>query len=312
MKKLLYLPVILLLFTSCSKINSDVSIFIEGIIVDQITTEILEGVEVKLFTNNKTYSDITDENGYFSLGEFALGDYYLILSKDGYATEVVTIRTSQEMIIFDSKTEIVKSYFFGLYPLNEQCELTLYRMVNNGTPVAAANFPYKIILGDLYSVIEGTTDESGLISLDNVASTFRLIIDHEYNGIRYKYSSTVYPSNRNYVIIGGYETYADLGLVSSNILDENGLPVDDFPVSDPIVVKFTVPVDTEQSEFSLERDGWSDVSFTYSWSDNNTTITIVPGVALTSGTNYELSFNVISEDALQYYYDYLYFDTAGK
>lgn len=311
MKRIFLLPVLLLLFNSCNKIDSDVNIFIEGMIIDQFTTETLEGVEVKIFTNNKTFTAVTDENGYFSLGEFALGDYYLILSKGGYATEIEYIDASNWIGIYDANIKIVKSYIFSISPLTGQYNFTVYRVVGFGHPVAAANFPYKIVNGEMFSVEEGITDEFGIISMENAALNFRLIIDHEFNGIKYKYSSYI-NTNRNYVIIGGQSSYADLGLVSANILSENGLRYGNFPTNQPIILKFTVPTDPDQSEFLLREEGWNEIFISSSWSENNTKVTLNPSPSLSGGKEYFLSFNIISQDLNQVYSDNLSFITADK
>lgn len=311
MKRIFLLPFLLLLLNSCNKVNSDVNIFIEGVIIDGFTTETLEGVEIKMFTNNKTFTAVTNENGYFSLGEFALGDYYLILSKGGYATEVEYINASNWIGIFDADVEIVKSYMFSISPLTGQYNFTVYRVVGFGHPVAAVNFPYKIVNGEMYSVEEGITDEFGIISMENAASNFRLIIDHELNGIKYKYSSMV-TTNRNYVVIGGQSSYADLGLVSANILDENGLRYGNFPTNQPIVLKFTLPADPYQSEFILYEEGWNEIFISSSWSENNTKVTLTPSPSLGGGKEHVLSFNILSQDLNQDYRDNLSFITANK
>jgi hypothetical protein len=312
MKRFILIPVLFFLaLCSCNKITSSSSIYIEGTIVNGTTFEVLDSAIVEIYTNNKIYSATSDENGYFYLGKFAIGDYTLIISKDGYSTELMQIDVSQELILFDSKIDVVKSYIISLYELSDGVDLTLLRRVPGGVTVAAAGFPYMIATGIFEPVIEGITDESGRITTENIPSSFYLIVDHEYNGNEYVYNRRLNTSYDRYAILTPSDNQPSfLGLVSANVLDADGIPLEDFPVNSSIELRFSQAVDTVNSYVFLEEDGWAAVEVSYTWSEANTIVVLDPIAPLGGGLGYEIVIGLTSEDQTQVYYEDFMFSTT--
>lgn len=301
MKKILYaLFAISLFFCSCEEEdNNSFIVIIEGIVMDAETSEKLNDVTVELFTNSKSHVTTTNENGYYNLGEFNVGDYNIVYSKDGYLNESNFLNLSSEIIVTGIGYQIINSDLIYLTPLNETAEFTVYRKYLDGEEIAASNFPYTIYLGAFNDPIEGTTSANGIISLSNVPAEISLSIDHEQNGIRYKTYTTIDTKNDNKVIIYGYNPEADLGVVSTNVLDINGQPIEDFVVSDNITILFTIPIDIDNANFDVLEDGWMSVDFTYQWTNNNMSLIIDPVDPLLSNYYYSLEIDVKNENNTQ-------------
>ena len=312
MKKMFLFLAVLLALTACDKYS--VSIIIEGFVFDGRTTQALANTKVELFTNEESFVDSTDENGYFNLGEFMVGDYTLILSKPGYSTDMDQIYGTDLVLIGSDGMEMVLSDHYYLEPLaDKQYEITLFRFVEpNGYPLAAANFPYTITTGSVNSLVEGTTDANGKIILESVPENVRITIDHELNDYSYYESNWVNIKNTTYMYVRGYKSSERLGLVSANILDEDGIPVMDFQTDASITLIFTVPVDTAMSNVFVERDGYYDILFDYGWTENNRKLEINPEEPLLPGTNYEVTFDVFSEETKQRYNHNIYFMTEEE
>ncbi|HAF30925.1 MAG TPA: hypothetical protein DCG75_17950 [Bacteroidales bacterium] len=300
MRKLLYAFFVLsFLFYSCEEETNSFKVVIEGIVMDAETSERLNDVTVELYTKSKSHITTTNENGYYNLGEFNVGDYNIVYSKEGYLNDSKSLNLSSEIIVTGVGYEIVNSDLIYLTPLNEKAEFTVYRKYLDGEEIAAANFPYTVYLGSFNDPIVGTTSANGIISLDNVPSEISLSIDHEQNGIQYKTYTTIDTKDDNKVVVYGYNPEADLGVVSTNVLDTDGQPIEDFAVTDNITILFTIPVDIDNANFDLLEDGWMSVDFTYQWLNNNMTLTIDPVDPLLSNYYYSLEIDVKNENNTQ-------------
>lgn len=300
MKKAVYAIVtVILLLSSCKKENGSLKVIIEGFVMDTVTSVKLKDVSVELYTNGKNHLTTTNSNGYYNLGEFNVGDYTIVYSKDGYLNESNFINISPEIIITGTSYQIIKSDLIYLTPLNEKAEFTVYRKYLDGEEVAASNFPYTISLGSFNNPISGNTSSNGIISLENVPQKITLSIDHIYNNIRYKTHATIDTRNDNKVVVYGFNPEANLGIVSTNVLNMNGQPIENFTVSDNITLLFTIPVDVNNASFDLLEDGWASVDFTYQWSNNNMSLTIDPAAPLLSNNYYSLEINVKNENNTQ-------------
>lgn len=300
MKKLLYVLIAFsFFFYSCEEETGSFKVIIEGFVMDAETSEKLADVSVELFTKSKNHVTTTNENGYYNLGEFNVGDYNIVFSKEGYLNESSSLNLSSEIIVTGNSYQIVNSDLIYLTPLNETAEFTVYRKYLDGEEIAASNFPYTVYLGPFNDPIVGTASANGIISLSNVPAEISLSIDHEQNGIRYKTYTTVDTKNDNKVIVYGYNPEADLGVVSTNVLDTDGQPVEDFTVTDNITILFTIPVDIENANFDLLEDGWSSVDFTYQWTNNNMSLVIDPVDPLLANYYYSLEIDVENENNTQ-------------
>ncbi len=310
MRKLFfYCLVAIVTFASCRKEEPSVNVIIEGIVVDEQTNAPISGADIEMKTNKKTYTQTTDESGYFNLGSFKIGDYLYKVYKKGYSTEIEYVY-SFGLGLGEHGYDVVANNIVELSPMNYDARLTLYRQISNdGEKIAAANFPYKIVYGS-NDPIAGTTDSRGMISIDSLPSSFTIIIDHVFNGIKYKLEDNIYLNRQNSLTVYGYNPEADFGLVSINILDTDGIPVEDFDVASNIIMEFTLPVDT--ATFSIDLDeyyGWYSVDFTGSWSNSNMVYTINPTSNLDPEEEYVVDINIESLKG-QSYYNSITFMTA--
>lgn len=309
---LLILPVLLISLFSCKKDDPAINVIIEGIVLNAETTQPVVDAKVELITNNATYSASSDETGYFNLGKYTIGDYTIIISKEGFATQTQQVFAADNLSGGGEKGyEVVKSVVCNLIPATEEVELTIYRKFDDGEVIAANNFPYVISTGDINSTIEGTTDEYGRISLNKVPQIFTISIDHELNGIRYKTTSTIDIREDNYIVVYGYYAEASLGIASANILDDDGISLQDYPVDGVISLQFTLPVDTVSSSVSLLEDAWNNVTYTHTWSNDNMKLVISPDANLKAGTLYSVDLEMVSASGMQEYNNAINFVTAN-
>ncbi len=310
-RNLLVLPVILILLFSCKKDDPAIHVIIEGVVLNAETTQPVVDAKVEIITNNSTHTASSDETGYFNLGKYTIGDYTIIISKEGFATQ------TQQVLAADNLSGggengyyVVKSIVCNLVPATEVAELTVYRKFDDGEVIAANNFPYVIATGDMNATIEGTTDEFGRISLNNVPQTFTISIDHELNGVRYKTTSTVNIREDNYIVVYGYYAEASFGVASANILDSDGKSLENFPVDGTISLQFTIPVDTINSNISLLEDAWNNTAYTHAWSSNNMKLDIKPSSNLNAGSLYSVDLELVNVSGMQEYNNVINFVTA--
>lgn len=299
---LLILPLLLISLFSCKKDDSSMHVVIEGIVLNAETTQPVVDAKIEIITNSNTYTVRSNESGYFNLGKYTIGDYTIIISKEGFSTQTQQVFAASNLSGGGGNGyDVVKSIVCNLVPATEDAELTIYRKFENGEVIAASSFPYVISIGDINSTIEGTTDEYGRISLNNVPQFFSISIDHELNGVRYKTNSTIDIRRDNYLIVYGYYAEANLGLASANILDDDGKAIENFPVNGTISLQFTIPVNTNNSTISLLEDAWNKVDCTHTWSNNNMKLDIKPTVSLNSGTLYSINIDLVSSSGMQEY-----------
>jgi hypothetical protein len=299
---LLIFQILLFSLLACNKDDSAIHVIIEGVILNAETTQPVVDAKIEIITNNSTSTTMSDEVGYFNLGKYTIGDYMIIISKEGYATQAQQIQASDNISGGGQNGyDIVKSVVCNLVPATNEAELTVYRKFEDGAVLAAGNFPFVISTGAINAAIEGTTDENGRISLNNVPQVFAISIDHVFNGIRYKINTEIDIRNDNYIIVYGYNVEANLGLVSTNILDDDGSPVQDFPIDGTISLQFTMPVDTNQSEIDLLEDAWYAINYTSKWSNNNMQLNITPATQLKNNTLYGVSLDLKSSSGMQEY-----------
>lgn len=299
----LYLILSILLFSiySCKKNDQAINMAIEGVVLDSQTTQPVSDVKAEIITDNKTHTAMTDETGYYNLGKFTIGDYTIIFSKEGYATQTQRITAPDNLSAGNFGYNIVKSTLTYLNPATDVAELTIYRQFENGEPVAAQNFPCVISTGDINSTIEDTTDANGRISLKNVPQVFNIAIDYVENGIRYQTNTRIDIRQNNYIIVYGYYPEASLGIASANILDADGQPIQDFAIDGNIILQFTIPVDTSSAQIDLLENAWTAVNYIYSWSNNNMTFEINPVSNLKSNTLYSVDMQLESASKMQTY-----------
>ncbi len=307
---LLILPTLLFTLFSCEKDDPAFNVIIEGIVLNSVTTQPVEDAKVEIITNNATYTANSDEAGYFNLGKYTTGDYTIIISKAGFSSQTKQIFAADNLFGGgDNEYNVVKSVVCNLVPATDDAELTIYRQFEDGEVIAANNFPYVISTGSINTAIEGTTDEFGRISLNDVPQELTIAIDHELNGVRYKTTSFIDIKEDNYLIVYGYYAEASLGLASANVLDEDGKSLENFPVDGTISLQFTIPVDTSNSTISLLEDAWNNIAYTHTWSSNNMKLDILPNAFLKTGTLFSINLDLISPSEMQKFSESINFVT---
>ncbi len=323
MKKVLtYFALLCLALTSCSKDEVDsLEMKIEGTVYDTQTSGPLADATISITTNGSTDSTNTDENGFYSLGNYTTGEYIIYVSKDNYLTTSTTV-SSSDLTVTDNTETVVTSTTSYLVPMNQSANVTVYKYnedANSDVTLAAANVPFTVYIDALNQFTDTTTSE-GMISLDNLPydTEVKLIFDFELDGVTY-YKSSWYSDLSDYtsITVYGSETTTstgDFGFVSTSITDNSGEGVDDFSVSDAVVLNFTQAVDTtSNSYFYLEMDNYpyTDVEYSLNWSNNNKTLTITPTSNLEADTDYYFYGRFYNESDDDYIYGRITFSTEA-
>lgn len=320
MKKVLYpLIIFALVFSSCKKEEYDkILMVIEGVALNAKTGAPLEGVSVTTQTRGSERLATTNSNGYFKLGEFFAGEYIVVFKKDSFLSKSITVAPTSLAPRLEGNSKQVVNVDASINPLSESIKITIYKQVLGGVRVAVANQEYHIYLGDYNTPIKGTTDANGMITENKLpfGKEFTLSFDFVSGGITFQDDIDItipYSVNNNYTILGSI-IEGDLGIVSSNILDDQGEGVENFAANEDIVITFTQSVDTASitnNTFELRNmDTWNIVSTSLVWSDNNTKVTITPGTVLDNDERYRLEIDDLNNESntLQYTV-YLYFYT---
>lgn len=305
MKKILFgLISLSLFFTACNKDEIDpLGVIYEGYVYDTKTGEPIADANLVITVNGESKTETTDANGYYAFEKISSGVYPLAISKDGYLSESTYVGNN---VSSNSATEeIVINSEYELSPLSESLGLTVFIAKNyNATKIAAANvsFTYKFGYdGDQWN--SGTTDENGLVSLDEVPfnTSVYIFFDFTVDGVQYKENTSIYNSTNSLTIYPYSE--GSLGIVSSNIVESDGGEASDFSIAEDITIKFTQSVDTANVNIGFGPD------FDISWTESNTKLTIDPTDDLTNDYRYYLYLELTSEDGSSSYNEYLYFRT---
>jgi hypothetical protein len=313
--------VIAIAFVSCTKDIPEAKMTIEGYVFDKKTNQPLANAIIELnMDRKKIATDSTNADGFFRMKDVTMGDYKVIISMPGYATEAKDA-TAGNILVTDVKYNRVVTIKSELVALDHSVNLTIYKQYGSsldGTlAVAAANAPYTISLGAYNELLEGTTDANGLISRSDLPdpdlydNNIVIMFDFTEGVIRYK-QEIIYAGNditgnsKLASTITGYLAEGNFAMASSNTLDALGRGVKNFTVDGNIVVNFTQPVDTTiahrpamQLSYDYSKTTMADDSvfirtvdifqtssrptLNTSWSNNNTILTINPVSDLTRG-----------------------------
>ncbi len=313
MKKLLFgLLGMAVLFSACNKDDlSSLKLKIEGTVYDSKTLATVEGVMVKVTTNGEVDSTTTDANGYYKLESLQTGDYTLTISGDSYLNTTTTV-SSEDLTVNDATEEVTVNRTVYLTPLTETLSFTAYKSYGSYS-TAAASQTYTVTFSQAGNTpITGTSDENGLVTLTDMPyqSYVYVSFDFEVNGVTYKETESFYTgSSYTTFYIDGYIANGDFGIVSSNILDDNGNNIEDFVVTDNITISFTQPVDTAESDVDI--NGYYG-DFTETWSNNNMTLTLNPADSLAYNSYYELELDLENADNSDYINKDIYFYTEEE
>ncbi len=308
MKKfIIYFSLICLAITSCKKDDIDsLTMTIEGTIYDTETSNPLANAILTITTNGTTDSTTTDENGMYSFKNYPTGKYIMYVSKTNYLTTSASV-SSSDLAVNDNTESVVTTTDIDLIPMDQSANITVYKSNEDGSSdvtLAAANVPYTLYI-DALNQFTDTTTSDGMISLDNLPyeTNVKVIFDFEEDGITYS-KSTWYSdlSEYSYITVYGSEstgTTGDFGLVSTTITDNSGEGVEDFSVSDAIILNFTQSVNTSSNYyFYLELDSYpyTDVDYSAIWSNDNKRLTITPSSNLDYSSDYSFYGKFYNEE----------------
>ena len=269
--------------SSCKKDKFDkMVIVVEGVVTNAKTGGVVEGAEIKVFTNGGEKKATSNNEGYYNLGELNIGSYTVMASKDSFLTyfRQVSYQSSPRL---EGNSKEVQNLILNLSPLTETIAFTIYKQYNyQSTRLAAANVPYTLYMGKFEDPITGFSDENGLIVLNNMpysaysSSDIYLEFDFSEDEMTYKdifYYSEIYGYTAK-TILGTNNLKGDLGIVSTNLLDSKGISREDFEIDSPINVRFTQAIDTVNiNDYSFEINGYYD-DLILIWADDLMEVTI--------------------------------------
>ncbi len=312
MKKTLFIILAVAIGLASCKKNS---LVIEGRVYNQKTMEPLSGVKVTLKTDTekKVLDAKTNSDGFYSLGEVMIGEYIIKLQKDSFLAELATVGLSgTTYIISDVIMKQTISTITYLDPLSEKMEFNVYKRYKGMYEQSVVNQPFKVYLSPAMEAISATTNAYGYVELENLPSSSTIVIEFNFtdNGILYEQSFNLFPgSGTTSLTIDGYVKGGDLGIVTTNVLDDEGMEIEDFVIIDNVTITFTQPIDTTADNISLLRGGFVNVASVDGWSNNNMTYTISPETILDLDTYYTLNIGVTNEDNTNSYFNSITFKT---
>lgn len=191
-----------LFFSSCGgdqefNLNNDIDAKVDGYIFDAVSKQPISGVKVTI--SNKTAT--TNDAGYYIVSGLSTGDYPIKLEKEGYASVLYVGAVS-----IDGKDyygdAIQTCAAYNMYPRSKKLDVTFRFEQYNETTMqdewynAPEGLKVKVSYTNtsILNVIETkTTDNSGKISIDNVAELqdITLDIDQVIGSDQYYISRTI-------------------------------------------------------------------------------------------------------------------------
>jgi len=175
-----------LFFSSCGgdqefNLNNDIDAKVDGYIFDATTKQPISGVKVTI--SNKTAT--TNDAGYYIVSGLSTGDYPIKLEKEGYASVLYVGAVS-----IDGKDyygdAIQTCAAYNMYPRSKKLDVTFRFEQYNETSGqdewynAPAGLKVKVSYTNtsILNVMDTqTTDNSGKISIDNIAELQNITLD---------------------------------------------------------------------------------------------------------------------------------------
>ncbi len=314
-----------LLVSSCDSLSDEdlgvvsMDVNVEGYVFDELTEEPIAGAII----SGKFGSTKTNTDGYYSIKGLDMGTYRIEVEAEGYMTMVLTPT-------FQEKEEDFKGNDFNellitdMYKANEPISTQLVEVVGP-TKKALANMPYTLefsVWSDFKDrFVYGVTDAKGMITDTIPDVSFDIIVDTVINDMIYLASWNVASpgaENSTYSIVPALPNAMALFIVSTNLVDEDGVAQDEFDKTADIELVFNEAINTEESEFVLYKQvGFSnyEVKVDIQYSNGDKTVTISPSEngSLEAGQSYYLSYNTeMASDENSTIGGNLSFSTAGE
>lgn len=301
-KYFLILAAAALIFTSCEKSY----LVLEGRVYNMQTNEALSGVKVTLETTSekKVIETTTNDDGFYSIGKVLAGQYIIKLQKPGFLATLEAIGLGGTDIIVEQTVSRV-TY---LDPMTEKYEFNVFKQYMGNIETAVAEQEFTIYLSEATEPIVEETDEYGFVELDSMPSSIVIKFDFVEKGIVYKSVSTVF-AGQSSLLIQGQTTGGQLGIVSCNLLDDEGAGLLEFEVDETIEITFTQSIDVDNATIELYENGWLLIDGEGDWSDNDMTFTFEPDNDLEDATNYDFVISVQNVDNTSNYWRTISFTT---
>jgi hypothetical protein len=287
---------------------------LHGVVTDAANNARMEGVTVTVVQKDKIFTTTTDALGYYIVKSLYSGSYVATFAVNGYALTKAEGYIPTEAEVYDSKADInqVEVLDIDLFALTAGLTGKIYKVIDNGNIVAAsgvtviADFDHFDLSPDEYTT---TTNASGVYSFTNLPSAPMVSIRTlSYNDGTYSFDPTMSSAELNPGITTNAQdmdlfiTDAPAFVLTHNI--HNG-----FLIGGSIVMTFNkavVPA-SFHAYLNIDKSAKTEIA-SVTWTNNNTTVTIVPDENLRIGMWYYFWFEGRSVDGNEFGDDY-YFET---
>jgi hypothetical protein len=287
---------------------------LHGVVTDAANNARMEGVTVTVVQKDKIFTTTTDALGYYIVKSLYSGSYVATFAVNGYALTKAEGYIPTEAEVYDSKADInqVEVLDIDLFALTAGLTGKIYKVIDNGNIVAAsgvtviADFDHFDLSPDEYTT---TTNASGVYSFKNLPSAPMVSIRTlSYNDGTYSFDPTMSSAELNPGITTNAQdmdlfiTDAPAFVLTHNI--HNG-----FLIGGSIVMTFNkavVPA-SFHAYLNIDKSAKTEIA-SVTWTNNNTTVTIVPDEKLRIERGYYFWFEGRSVDGNDFDDDY-YFET---
>lgn len=320
MRKIIFSTSVLLLafmFSACDQfddvsLDDSMDVNVEGYVYDGITEEPIKGAVISgSFGTKKTNSD-----GYYSIKGLDMGQYRIEIEVEGYMTMVLTptFQEKEEDFKGSDFNELLTTY---MYMADQPVSTQLVKVVGP-TVQALPDLPYTIELLGAYKdrFIYGKTDANGMLMDTIPDDAFSIEVDTVIDDMEYSFYNTFgSPSSLSqaYAVNITDLSITSIYLESANIIDADGLGVQDFDPTSDIVLTFNQALDIEKSEIVVRKQGVYDVKVDIEFSEGNKKVVISAFDGdFEKSESYSLSLDVVAasnEKSLMS--DVLQFTTSG-
>ena len=271
----------------------------------------MANIKVTWYANGKTNSTTTNENGYFSVSDIELGEYYFTYSTDGYITSTRKITINPNITTNYSNLKVLgeKNYLYTytsktyLYkPMYKfQTQMLIDLGSNYKIPASNMDFSLRIDnLGDIdfgYIEYKGKTDAHGMINLpDSLPDVpFSFTAEKTHGKYTYQFSRTIHPNNVAASYIGNRVLApSSLYIANTNLVDDLGNEVVSYDSTQAITFTYSEAIDTSRYDlklFNMETVLELPIK-SLVWSNGNKTVSITPEDTLTKNS-YSISINQV-------------------
>ena len=282
---------------------------IHGIVTDNNSNTLLQGIEVNWVSNGVANSTLTDANGYYSITDLIPGSYNLTFTGDDPTLAVQYAVIEKEEVVIDKLADLVAGGDYdnepsGDYYVEVVKDVKMYSMngsatgyvylevdaeetiVGNSVTVIAEYIETLDIKPSQYTAI---TDAAGNYMFSNIPAAHGVIFKTvQFTNAPYTFDE----ASATKSLVPGLTVMVDhiimnQKIASAPVLLSNNFENNDFQIGDNITGTFNEAIDHSDYNFVMTFSNTSG-DYDIDWSSDSKTFTINPGEDLTFDKAYTI------------------------